>query len=96
MTNRIIATAAAAAIALTAVFSAPARALDAGELGRLILGTGAVLMLGAALNEQKHKRNRVTRVPVNRTPVRTVPAWCVFGNGQQRYVDWQCVRNSGY
>ncbi len=97
MTKRIVATLAAAAMALTAFTAAPAKALDTGEFGRLILGTGAVLLLGAALNEQRHRNRAVQPHRVHRpSRVVRVPAWCVHGHGRNQWVDWGCARRAGY
>jgi len=110
MTKRFIATVAAAAIAFTAVASAPAKALDSGELGRLILGTGAVVLLGTAIsNHNKNRNNTVVyrnhnkpvykynNAPVyNNRNVVQVPAYCIHGHGPNRWVDWNCARRAGY
>lgn len=100
MTKRFIATVAAAAMALTAVSSAPAKALDSGELGRLIFGTGAVILLGTAIsNHNKRKNTTVYRhhnKPVYRNNVVTVPSYCVHGHGRNRWIDWNCARRAGY
>lgn len=55
MPKRLIASLAAAAIALTTFSAAPARALDSGELSRLVLGTGIVLMLGHELGKRDRR-----------------------------------------
>ncbi len=62
MTKGLIATVLAASIALTGMSAAPARALDSGELGRLMLGAGALIIIGRAITEN----NRRYRAPVTR------------------------------
>lgn len=59
MTKRIFASLMAASIALTSVFSAPARAADSGEIARAVLGAGVLLYLGNELS--KNNRGQVTR-----------------------------------
>lgn len=107
MTKRFVSVIAAASIALTGFAAAPASAggMDNGELARLIFGTGAVLMLGTAIANQNKNRNR-NDVVIRRNPppryhprndnVIVVPSYCVQGHGQNKWVDWGCVRQSGY
>lgn len=100
MTKRLIATIAAAAIGLTAVSAAPAKALDSRDIGRILLGTGAVIVLGNALS--KHNKRRNTKVyrhhtrPVHRNNFVRVPGYCIHGFGHNRWVDWHCARRAGY
>ncbi|MDJ0630650.1 MAG: hypothetical protein QNJ44_20510 [Rhodobacter sp.] len=59
MTKRLIATVLAASLALTSVAATPARAADSGEIGRFLLGAGALFIIGSAIanNDRRHKYN---------------------------------------
>lgn len=59
MTKRNLATALAVSLALTSVAAAPARAADSGEVGRFLLGAGALIILTHELSRQN--RGKVTR-----------------------------------
>lgn len=61
MTKRFVATLMAASIALTSVFSAPARAADPGEIGRILLGAGALFIIGNEIAKNNNKSRTVTR-----------------------------------
>ena len=51
MKSRLIATVLAGALALTAATTVPASALDQGERNRLVLGLGALAVIGALANQ---------------------------------------------
>jgi len=73
MPNRFIATVLAAAVALTTLASAPARAADNGEIARFVFGAGALLMLGTALsnnNKNRHVNRRYVEPTYNDQPRR--------------------------
>ena len=55
MTNRLIASVLAVSVALTTAFTAPARADNSGEIGGLLLGAGALFIIGSTLS---HNNNR--------------------------------------
>ncbi|WP_172300344.1 hypothetical protein [Pseudoruegeria sp. HB172150] len=111
MTKRLIATVVAAAVAMSAFAAAPARALDSGELGRLLLGTGAVIVIGSAIaNNNKNHNNRNKGLVVNRNkphytyrpaPNRgrnalVVPQQCLRGHGNKLWVDQHCLNRYRY
>jgi hypothetical protein len=58
MTRKFLATVLAASMALTSVSVAPARA-DSGELGRFLLGAGALVIIGSAISNSNRNRGRV-------------------------------------
>jgi len=62
MSNRFIATALAASIALTTAFTAPARAADNGEIARFLLGAGALAVIATELSKNNRNRTRDTVV----------------------------------
>jgi len=76
MTKRFIATALAASMALTSLSATPVRA-DSGEIGRLLLGAGALLIIGSAIsNNNNRQRDRDPVVTTRRNyeqPYRVKP-----------------------
>ncbi|WP_425053266.1 hypothetical protein [Psychromarinibacter sp. S121] len=80
MTKKIIATALAASLALTAATVSPASALDRGETTRLILGVGTLFALGHLIGEGTKNRSTVTR---NTPPQRYTPPR--YNNPPQRH-----------
>lgn len=105
MTKRFLATLLAATIAVTSVSTAPARA-DSGEIGRLLLGAGALFIIGSALSNNNRQRDRdevVTRrrdEPRHRVQPRrkVVPSACLRVNrsdsGPRRYFGRRCLSNN--
>ncbi len=103
MTKRLIATMAAASIAL-ASFSATPAAADSDRTIKMLIGVGTLLALGHALSNQD--RNKRKAGPVyrynkphkphkphyNNRNVIVVPSHCVHGHGPNRWVDWNCAR----
>ncbi len=61
MIKRFTITALAAAVALGTAFSAPARAMDTGEFGRLMLGIGALAVIGSQIQSQNRKTTYTSR-----------------------------------
>ncbi len=108
MTKRFLATILAASLALTSVAATPARAADAGEIGRFLLGAGTLFIIGSAIsNSDRRYRDsdrHVTRRHHHDTHVRVkprrkvVPVGCVrvnrWDNGPRRFVGKRCVRNN--
>jgi len=103
MTNRIIATVLAASIAFTGMSTAPARA-DSGEIGRLLLGAGALFIIGSAISNSNRDRDRVVtrrNDPVIHQPRvqprfrRVLPGDCLrrnqWDNGPSRYFGRNCL-----
>ena len=81
MTKHIIASVLAATFVLTPVTAPQARAADAGEIGRFLLGAGVLLALGSALSNQSSSSsssskathsNKKTFTVTRQAPVRTV------------------------
>lgn len=104
MTKRLIATVLAASLAMTSVAVTPARAADSGEIGRFLLGAGALFIIGSALaNRDKRNYDRddyVTRryeEPRRKYKPRrkVVPSACLrvnrFDNGPRRYFGRHCL-----
>ncbi len=103
MTKKLIASVLAASIAITGMTAAPARALDNGELGRLIFGTGALIIIGSALANRNNNNNNgavVTRRGGDadrprRHHRKIAPARCVrhshFNNGPRRFLGQRCL-----
>ena len=102
MPNRFIATVLAAAMALTTLAAAPARAADNGEIARLIFGAGALFMLGTALsnnNKNRHVNRRYVEPTYNPPPRRhVVPSACLrvnqTGHGPRRFFGRRCLNNN--
>lgn len=103
MFKRLTATALAASIALTSVFTAPARAADSGEIARAILGAGVILYLGHELSK-RNDRGYVTRRYVEprhgrhdhdddyrRSNRKVVPTSCLRESGYDRYFFSHCL-----
>lgn len=104
MTKRLIATVLSAALVLTGVSTAPARA-DGGEFARFMLGAGALLFLGHAItNSNRNNGPRVMRrevVPTHRVaPTRrhVVPSACLrvnqSGHGPRQYLGQRCLNQN--
>ncbi|MDF0602463.1 hypothetical protein P1J78_17130 [Psychromarinibacter sp. C21-152] len=96
MTNRLIATMAAASIALASFAATPAAAGDSQRTVKMLIGVGTLLALGHALSNQKRHTGPVYRYDTPRKPhynrnVIVVPSYCVHGHGHNRWVDWDCV-----
>jgi len=99
MTKRILASVLAASIALTSLAAAPARA-DSGEIGRFLLGAGALFIIGSAINNNNRGRvvTRRDADPVYRVqPRRVVPSACLrvnrWNNGPRRFFGRRCLNN---
>ena len=65
MTRKLLASVLAASMALTSVSVAPARA-DSGELGRFLLGAGALVIIGTELSKRNRSRSRGSEVTTRR------------------------------
>lgn len=105
MTKKFLAAILAASLAMTAVSTAPARALDRDHTAKLIIGVGTLFALAHAFGQNKRSTTRhVNRnynhnyQPRPRHPSNAivVPSHCVHGHGHNRWVDWNCARRSGY
>jgi len=106
MTKQFMATLLAATIALTTVSTAPARAADNGEIGRFLLGAGALFIIGNSIaNSNKNRGHVVTRTsPPPREHVvvkprkKYVPVSCLrhnrYDQGPKRYFGKRCLRNN--
>jgi len=102
MTKRILASVLAASLALTSLATAPARAggADSGEIGRFLLGAGALFIIGSAINNNNRGRvvTRRDADPVYRVqPQRVVPAACLrvnrWNNGPTRFFGRPCLNS---
>ena len=103
MTKRLLATALSAALALTSVSATPVRAADSGEIGRFLLGAGALFIIGSAISNS-HSNKRVTVQRHNHRPThvaprrKVVPAACIrhnrFDHGPRRFFGRKCLRNN--
>ena len=69
MHRKFIATVMAAAIAVTTIGAAPAKAGDK-ELARFIVGVAALGVIAAAINDADRKENRVAGCMLDRLPAR--------------------------
>jgi len=62
MTRRLIAAVLATAMTFTSFAATPVRAADSGEIGRFLLGAGALFIIGSALaNQNRHDQGYVSR-----------------------------------
>ena len=104
MTKRIMATMLAFSIAITSFASAPVQAADRGEIGRFILGAGALIILGNELSKHNRNNGNVTRHNNNNTYThvkprrKVVPSACLrhnrFDNGPRKFFGKRCLRNN--
>lgn len=101
MSNRIMAGVLAASVALTSIGSAPAAAKDAGEVGRILLGAGALLIIGSSIARGGNNGHVTRHVPppvVVHPPRRVVPAACLrhnqFAEGPRKYFGQHCLRKN--
>jgi len=99
MTRHLIGAVLAASLALTNFTAAPARAADTGEIGRFLLGAGALFIIGSALsnNSSGHvERRSPPRPGVHPHPRRVLPGYCVTHvrthNGPRRVLGRHCLR----
>lgn len=67
MTKKLFATVLAVSMAFTAIGTAPARAADSGEIGRFLLGAGALFIIGNEI-AKNDRRSTVTRRYVEPAP----------------------------
>lgn len=106
MTKTLLASVLAAAIAVTSVSATPVRAADNGEIGRFLLGVGALFAIGSALSNSQNNRGHVTRnkpqreVTVSPRPQgrKFVPTACLrvnqFNHGPRRYFPRRCLHRN--
>ncbi|KMW59166.1 hypothetical protein AIOL_004147 [Candidatus Rhodobacter oscarellae] len=98
MTKRLLVTILAASMALTSVSTAPARAADSGELGRFLLGAGALVIIGSALSNQNKRRHTQYTTVTPTHPRKVVPSFCMrqsrFDDGPRRFFGKRCLRNN--
>lgn len=102
MTKHFIATVVAAALTITSFSAAPARA-EINDVERLLLGLGALAIIGTAIheNQSRKKSNRVavTRRATDFAPRRAaLPQFCLRTvntyNGDRRLFGARCLRNN--
>lgn len=105
MAKKFIATVLAASIAFTSVSVAPARAADSGEIGRLILGAGALIIIGSAIANSnnnttvtRHQPRVIHRPHVTPRHRKVAPAACVrnskWERGPRRILTRGCVNKN--
>lgn len=106
MARHILAGALAASLTLTSV--APAQAADKAEIGRFLLGAGALLVIGSAIANGAKPVSRgaavpsrppkVVHPPVTHRPRNVVPVACLrrnqFAEGPRRYFGRHCLRKN--
>ena len=105
MTKGLMATMLALSVAFTSVSTTSARAQDAGEIGRFLLGAGALFAIGSAIGNRNNNNNRGTVHVQRNNHNYTTPAGhhyqaqaaCArhdkYGN---RYISQRCMRKYGY
>ena len=94
----------AAAVALGTVQSANAGSLDSGELGRLLLGIGAVAVISSQLDSQKRKTTPTTRRYVDdrdyyrpRVSFRDAKRACKRNDGYgNTFISARCMNSYGF
>lgn len=88
MPRKLIAAVLAASLAFTSFTAAPARAADEGEIGRFLLGAGALLIIGSAIANQNRRDRDVT---VNRRYVEPTRRYVAptrrYVEPNRRYID---------
>lgn len=103
--QRLTAGALAATLTLTSV--APVQAADKGEIGRFLLGAGALFVIGSALANANPKVTRAPHTPhvvtppkvhppvTHRPPRNVVPVACLrhnqYAEGPRRYFGRRCL-----
>lgn len=96
MTRRLMSTILAASLALTSFTATPVRAADSGEIGRLLLGAGALFIIGSALSNNTSSGNSSREVTRHNYPPVTRNRYVEPYKVKPRYkvVPSSCLRES--